>query len=130
MADDVLNTLLSLNTDKATGPDGIPARILKVSAPVIADSLAALFNASLDDDAFPSDWKEANVFPVYKSGDSCLLTNYRPISVLPGIAKVFESIVHQQVFSYFLSNNLLTPAHSGFCPGHSTQDLLLKVTED
>ena len=67
---------------------------------------------------------------MYKSGDSCLLTNYRPISVLPGIAKVFESIVHQQVFSYFLLNNLLTPAQSGFCPGHSTQDLLLKVTED
>ena len=67
---------------------------------------------------------------MYKSGDSCLLTNYRPISVLPGIAKVFKSIVNQQVFSYFLSNNLLTPAQSGFQPGHSTQDLLLKVTED
>ena len=130
MADDVLNTLLSLNTDKAIGPDGIPARILKVSAPVIADSLAALFIASLDDAAFPSDWKEANVFTVYKSDDSCLLTNYRPISVLPGIAKVFESIVHQQVFSYFLSNNLLTPAQSGFRPGHNTQDSLFKVTED
>ena len=67
---------------------------------------------------------------MYKSGDSCLLTNYRPISVLPGIAKVFESIVHQQVFSYFLLNNLLMPAQSGFRPGHSNQDLLLKVTED
>ena len=67
---------------------------------------------------------------MYKSGDSCLLTNCRPISVLPGIAKVFESIVHQQVFFYFLSNNPLTPAQSGFRPGHSTQDLLLMVTED
>ena len=67
---------------------------------------------------------------MYKSGDSHLLTNYRPISFLPGIAKVFESIVHQQVFSYFLLNNLLTPAQSGFRPGHSTQDLLLMVIED
>ena len=72
-------------------------------------SSTALFNVSLDDAAFLSDWKEANVFLVYKSGDSCLLTNYRPLSVLPGITKVFESIVHQHVFSYFLLNNLLMP---------------------
>ena len=100
---------------------------MNLSAPAIVDNLATLFNASLDEAAFPSDWKRADVYPVLKSGDSQLLTNYRPISVLPGIAKVFETIIHQQVFSYFLSNNLLTP---GFRPGHSTQDLLLKVVED
>ena len=70
MADEVLSTLLSLNIDKSTGPDGMPAHILKISAPAIVDILAVLFNASLYDAAFPSDWKEANVFPLYKSGDS------------------------------------------------------------
>ena len=122
MADEVLNILQLLNVDKVTGPDGISACILKVSASAIADSLAALFNTNLDDAIFPFDWKQANNFSVY------LLTDYRPISILPDIAKVFESIVHQQVFSYFSSNNLLTPAQSGFCPGHSTQDLLLEIT--
>ena len=59
-------------------------------------------------------WPVANVHPVLKSGDSCLFTNYKPISVLSILAKVFESIVHKQVYSYFLSNNLLDSAQSGF----------------
>ena len=129
-AQDVLDTLQSLNVNKATEPDGISVRLLRLSASVVMDSLAALFNESLQSGIFPSDWKKANVYPVFKAGDSQLLTNYRPISVLHSIAKVFETIVHRQVFSYFSSNGLFTPAQSGFRPGHSTQDLLLKVTED
>ena len=115
---------------KATGPDDLPARILKLAAPVIAPSLGVFFHVCLTEGVFPALWKMANVHPVFKAGDSRLLTNYRPISVLPILAKVFETIVYQQVYSYFLSNNLLNPAQSGFRPGHSTQDVLLKVTED
>ena len=110
--------------------DGLSARILKLAAPMIAGSLSALFNVCLTEGVFPDDWKLADVYPVFKSGDSHLLTNYRPISVLSILAKVFESLVHQQIYSYFSSNNLLSPAQSGFRPGHSTQDLLIKVTED
>ena len=110
--------------------DGLSAHILKLAAPMIAGSLSTLFNACLNAGVFPDDWKLANVHSVFKSGDSRLLTNYRPISVLLILAKVFESLVHQQVYSYFSSNNLLSPAQSGFHPGHSTQDLPIKVTED
>jgi len=88
-----------------------------------------LFNVCLTEGVFPTNWKLANVHPVYKSGDSHLLTNW-PISVLSILAKVFETTVHQQAYSYFSSNNLLHSAQSGFCPGHSTQDILIKVTED
>ena len=83
----------------------------------------------LTEGVFPDDWKLADVYPVFKSGDSRLF-NYRPISVLSILAKVFESLVHQQIYSYFSTNNLLSPAQSGFRPGHSSQDLLIKVTED
>ena len=67
---------------------------------MIAGSLSTLFNACLTAGVFPDDWKLANVHPVFKSGDSRLLTNYRPISVLSILAKVFKSLVHQQVYSY------------------------------
>ena len=126
----VSEVLNSLVITKATGPDDLPACILKLAAPAIAPSLSVLFNVCLTEGVFPALWKMANVHPVFKAGDSRLLINYRPISVLSILAKVFESIVHRQVYSYFLSNNLLNSAQSGFCPGHSTQDVLLKVTED
>ena len=74
--------------------------------------------------------RNSSLYPVFKSGDPCLRTNYRPISVLSIIAKVFETVVHQQVTSYFISNNLFAKAQSGFRSGHSTQDVLLRVTED
>ena len=95
---DVLNSLI---ITKATGPDDLPARILKLAAPAIAPSLSVLFNVCLTEGVFPALWKMANVHPVFKAGDSRQLTNYRPISVLPILAKVFETIVHQQVYSYF-----------------------------
>ena len=113
-----------------TGPDGLSARILKMAAAAIAGGLTKLFNVSLTEGDFPMEWKKANVYPVFKSGNPCLRTNYRPISVLSVIAKVFETIVHQQVTSYFISNDLFTKAQSGFRSGHSTQDVLLRVTED
>ena len=129
-ADIVFEVFNSLVISKATGPDGLSARILKIAAAAIAGSLTKLFNVSLTTGDFPMDWKKANVYPVFKSGDPCLRTNYRPISVLSIIAKVFETVVHQQVTSYFISNNLFAKAQSGFRSGHSTQDVLLRVTED
>lgn len=128
--DIVFKVLNSLVIGKATGPDGLDglsACILKMAATAIAGSLTKLFNVSLTAGDFPMDWKKA---PVFKSGDPCLRTNYRPISVLSVIAKVFETIVHQQVTSYFISNNLFSKAQLGFHSGHSTQDVLHWVTED
>ena len=105
-----LDGLNSLVVAKATGPDGLSACILKLAAPVIARSLSTLFNVCLTEGVFPDDWKLADVYPVFKSGDSRLLTNYRPISVLSILVMVFESLVHQQIYSYFSTNNQLSPA--------------------
>ena len=66
-------------------------------APAISGSLTKLFNYSLSQGVFPSEWKQANMTPVPKSGDRHMVNNYRPISVLPVIAKVFESMVHGQL---------------------------------
>ena len=128
MADEVLNTLLSLNTDKAMGPDGIPAHILKISAPAIVDILAVLFNAILDNTAFPLIEKKPMFFhstnmviPVF----SLTIDQFHFFLVLPKYLSPLSISRFSPTF-----NNLLTPAQSGFCPGHSTQDLLLTVTED
>ena len=77
-----LKQLSQLKTNKAIGLDQISARLLKDSASVIADSLALLFNRSLDSGNFPSLWTCSEVSALFKSGDRCDPNNYRPMLLL------------------------------------------------
>ena len=128
--EDVRKKLSGLDERKATGPDMIPAKLLKMVAPAISTSLTKLFNYSLSQGVFPSEWKQANVTPVPKSGDRHMVNNYRPISVIPVIAKVFESMVHGQLYEYLGRNKIMSEEQAGFRPNRSTQDALLRAIDD
>ena len=65
--------------------------------------------------------------PLFKKGDKLLTANYRPISLLSSVGKVFERVVFQEVFNYLISNNLLYKFQSGFIPGHSTVHQLIEI---
>ena len=84
----------------------------------ISESLTSLFNASLRSGEMPREWKSAHVTAVHKGGDVESAENYRPVSVLPVVVKVFEKLVHHQVYSYLQENNILHPMQFGFRPGH------------
>ena len=116
----MLSYLGKLNIKKATGTDNISAKLLKMTASAIAESLTNLFNYSLDTGRIPSEWKSACVIPVPKKGEKELVESYRPVSVLPIIAKIFEAMVHTQLYSYMETNSLIHAAQSGFRPQHST----------
>ena len=79
----VLKQLKCLKLKKASGPDGLPARLLKDSAVVIADCVSHLVNLFIKSGTVPSEWKKAKVVPLFKSGNKDDLDNYRPISILP-----------------------------------------------
>ena len=84
--------LMGLNHRKSTsGP--LPARILKVAAKVVCTPLTDCFNAALLDGIFPDELKLARVVPVFKKGDESNKANYRPISILPSLSKVFERLL-------------------------------------
>ena len=89
-----------------------------------------LFNCSLRTGKIPQEWKAAIVTPVPKKGRKEDVNSYRPVSVLPVIAKVFEAVVHRQLYQYLEENQLLDSAQSGFPPMHSSLDVLLKTTDD
>jgi hypothetical protein len=78
--DDVRNALLSLNDNKAPGPDKIPAKLLRCCAPYISSSLADLFYRSLTSGSVPAEWKVSNIIPIPKGGQKNVVSNYRPIS--------------------------------------------------
>ncbi|CAH2108919.1 unnamed protein product [Euphydryas editha] len=96
----------------------------------IASVITHIINFSLSCNVFPSLWKRAIVIPLPKTSNPTCLSQYRPISILPILSKVLESIVHKQLYSYLISNCLLCPYQSGFRPSHSTVGALLNVTED
>ena len=70
---------------------------------------------------FPNELKISRVKPLYKSGNSSLLSNYRPISVLSSISKVYEYVVFKQLLNYMECNKLFYTDQYGFRPGHSTE---------
>ena len=102
--------LLHLNLHKSSGPDGLPNWLLRDLAPLLSQPLAAIFNASLREGYLPPIWKSAEVVPVPKVHPTISIHNdLRPISLLPTIAKVFESIVGKWFLS-FIEPHLDSPS--------------------
>ena len=126
-----VNSLLkSINVIKATGPDNIPGSLLKIAADILSPSLTEIFNRSLSNGIYPSDWKMAKVLPIFKNGEKCDRSNYRPISIISAVAKVFGKIVYNQFYSYLSNNNLLSNYQSGFRASYSTVTSLLESTNN
>jgi hypothetical protein len=123
-----VETLLnSLDTNKATGSDEIPARLLKETASIIAPSIRKLFNKSLNQGTVPQDWKLANVVPVYKKGDKEYTENYRPISLLPIISKVLERCIFMNIRHHF--SQIIYDHQHGFLQGKSCVTNLLEALD-
>ena len=79
---------------------------------------------------FPDDWKKNNVVPIHKTGSKNLAKSYRPISLLPICSKVFERLIFNSLFNYFIKNKLFTECESGFIPGDSCVAQLLSITHE
>ena len=87
---EINDIITGLNTKKAHGPDLISVNMVKLCGQHLSMPLKIIFENILETGIFPDQWKEANVTPVHKKNDKQLITNYRPISLLPVLAKVFE----------------------------------------
>ena len=127
--DNVFIRLQKLNASKATGMDGIPAKILKMIANFIAPSLTFIFNLSIRTGTYIDEWKLARVIPIYKSEDKRKCENYRPISVLPIVSKIFEGEVFSQIYSFLNRHAPLSKFQSGFRPKHGTLAALIQMCD-
>ena len=123
-------TLRNLQANKSTALDKIPAKILKLASDIIAPSLTFIFNLSLATGIYVDDWKRARVTPIHKSEDKRKCDNYRPISILPIISKVFEGEVFRQVYQYLSENSLLSRFQSGFRSRYSTLSALIEMSDE
>ena len=120
MKNAIEDIISSLPLNKATGPDKISHKLLKKTVGTVSEALCHLFNKSLLSSTYPSEWKKAHVMPLLKKAELNLASNYRPISLISCVGKLFERVVFKHLYNYFLSNKLLYKYQSGFQVGHST----------
>jgi hypothetical protein len=124
----ILETL-KLQRNSAPGPDGIPWPVLKKCPQFIFTRLANLYNAVLHSGYYPSNWKQANITYIPKPNkDSQNPLNYRPISLLNTIGKLFEKIVTSRLRLATNASKVIPPTQFGFVPGLSCQNPLINLT--
>lgn len=116
---------MGMSPSKATGMDNIPARFVKDGASIIAHPITHIVNLSLSTGEIPDDLKLARVVPLHKKNSKTDVGNYRPVSVLCILSKVFERIVFNQLNEYLVQNNLLYELQSGFRSTFSTDTCLI-----
>ena len=118
----------SLHPDKAHGWDDISIRIIKLCGTSLSKPLFVIFQNCISKGIFPDKWKKANVIPIFKKDKKHFVKNYRPISLLPIFAKIFERIIFKDLYYHLMSNKLITENQSGFIKGDSTINQLLSIT--
>ena len=120
-----------LNVNKPAGPDKLSPKFLKAIFPSLVTPLNLLFNTSLQKGIVPSDWKLANVSPIYKGkGDQDNVTNYRPISVTNCFSKLLEKIIFKYLYNFIHDINILTDHQSDFRNNDSTINQLLIIYDE
>ena len=111
---EVTSIINSLNAKKAFGPASTPTNFLKLFKNELSKPISLLANISLDTSMFPNTLKTANVTPIFKNDDPALCNNYRPISLLSNISKIFEKIIHARLSVFLSTNNILYEKQFGF----------------
>ena len=118
---EIENMLKGCDQKKACGHDNLPVKLLVDSAQYISHPLSYIFNLSLQLGIFPDSMKIAKVSPVYKKGDREQPGNYRPISVLPVLSKIFEKLVNGRLIKFLDTYEILYKHQYGFRDNHSTK---------
>ena len=117
----ILSIINKLKNKNSSGNDEMSNKLLKAIGNEISKPLTIIINQCLLTGIFPDLLKIAKVKPLFKRGDTAQLNNYRPISLVPTISKVFERVVYSQLYAYFNDNNLMSEQQYGFRAQHSTE---------
>ena len=126
----VKKVITNLDSSKASGPDCIPVVVLKNCEPELSNILAKLFNKCLKESCFPDCWKVSSVVPVFKNvGERSTAKNYRHVSHLSVVSKVFEKLVNNRIIDHLEKCGLFSDFQYGFRSSRSIADLLIVVSD-
>ncbi len=119
----------NLAPKSSSGFDGISTKLLKTIKTVLIAPITLIINQMISTGIFPDKLKIAKVTPIYKKDDETMFTNYRPISLLPSLSKIFEKVIFKQLYNFFKEKNLFYNAQYGFRDGHSTELAALELVD-
>ena len=118
--EEILTEIRSLNNRKSSGNDNIPVNILKLNGVILSPILSQIFNECMKTGIFPNILKTARITPIHKNGDRSNPLNYRPISILTHLSKIFEKIINRRLVNFFEKYNILDKRQYGFRQNFST----------
>ena len=128
--EEIANIIYSVNSNKASGSNSIPYRILFLLKNEISKQLADLFNLSFMTGVFPSVLKTAKVVPVFKKDSKLDYSNYQQISLLSNIEKILEKRMYKRLYTFLNNNNIIYNLQFGFRKQYSTSQALINITEN
>ena len=128
-ASEIVSVVKSLKTKTSAGHDNIPVDIMKLTINQTASVLAKIVNKSFTEGKVPNLLKIAKVSPVFKSGDKSIISNYRPISILPSFSKIFEKLVYNRLINYLNKYCVLSNNQYGFRSNYSTSLAILEMVD-
>ena len=126
----VIKLLRNFKPFTASGPDGIPTNLLKETAVEIPPAITLLFQATIDHGRVPSQWKKAQIVPIFKKGSRSSPANYCPISLTSVLCKLCEHILHCENIHHLFNNEILTDAQHGFRKRRSFDTQLIVTPQD
>ena len=127
--DEVKSMISNMAASKACGPNSIPTQILKTNFEFLVSPLKHIINLSFTEGCFPQLLKLAEVCPIFKKKDKNKCENYRPISLLSNLSKLFERAMHTRTYEFLESHHIFSDLQFGFRKKHSTNHALLDIFE-
>ena len=127
---EISKEIKKLNTKKAVGPDGISAKILQTCENLITKPLKMIFNQAILTGEYPDILKIARVTPIFKKGNKTEMSNYRPVSILGPINKIFEKLLYKRLYKFLTKYEILYKYQFGFRKGHSTTLALIEIIDN
>lgn len=122
---EVENIVMSLK-NKSCNLHSVPTSVIKSVIYIISPVLCNVINLSMSRGIFPDSLKIAKIVPIFKHGDRTYLENYRPISILPLLSKIFEKVIHKRMIHYLSSHHIIFSNQFGFLRNRSTSNAIVK----
>ena len=120
----------NLKMKSNNSPNDIPSKFLKIASCIVSEWLSKFFNKCMTTGEFPDSWKIAYITPIPKVHSPSSSSEYRPISVLPVLSKLFEKVLYYRVYSYLTEHNLIDKRQHSFRENHSTELAITTIYDE